>query len=487
MSTALPVLEKLQESCRKAREWWSRAEALQKPENYPYLDTLEALVAKGRPLPIRLDPLNQLETQVNAARSWRERTARVFLKKNSHCNLLEILSPRYELDREKKKKKRAMDELSVRHPIFAGLSATQLSDPQEIVNAFKQAELSELEGMKRLRERNIEAAREESTVMLDCELCKELFTPGSVPLPRLSSHKKDQRPNSLRDIKFLCPACLRSRRPRLETILSLLVSLQKLTVRLPEGEALQCLTERAMAWQDRARTLLARAELREALAKLSINKEGGEEETAEDSSDSEMESSPRKKAQASDPEVTVKLAPETISELEDVMMEGDMLEVSLDEVTHIWRILQATPERKEKKYPELDQLEAELVAAREEKRKEKIKKRMQMAEPANAEEREKKKIKKKKKEEARKAELAFSAEAEEDCSAPKCKRPTGKQVHWVQCDKCELWYHLFCIGLKPHDIKEDEDFVCKYCKVDTSDGRSKKRQNDTSASDMDTE
>ena len=57
----------------------------------------------------------------------------------------------------------------------------------------------------------------------------------------------------------------------------------------------------------------------------------------------------------------------------------------------------------------------------------------------------------------------------------------------MQCDKCELWYHLFCIGLKPHDIKEDEDFVCKYCKVDTSDGRSKKRQNDTSASDMDTE
>merc|ERR1712228_166073 len=110
--------------------------------------------------------------------------------------------------------------------------------------------------------------------------------------------------------------------------------------------------------------------------------------------------------------------------------------------------------------------------------KEKIKKRMQMAEPANAEEREKKK-KKKKKEEARKAELAFSAEAEEDCSAPKCKRPTGKQVHWVQCDKCELWYHLFCIGLKPHDIKEDEDFNCKNCKV--------VKKIEESASDMDTE
>lgn len=52
-----------------------------------------------------------------------------------------------------------------------------------------------------------------------------------------------------REIKFLCPCCLRSRRPRLETILALLVSLQKIPIRLPECEALQCLTERAMNWQ----------------------------------------------------------------------------------------------------------------------------------------------------------------------------------------------------------------------------------------------
>ena len=338
LSTALPVLEKLKESCRKAREWWSRAEALQKPENYPYLDTLEALVAKGRPLPIRLDPLHQLETQVAAARAWRERTARVFLKKNSHCNLLEVLSPRYEFDRDKKKKKKAADDLSVRHPIFAGLSSTQLSDPQEIVNAFKQAELSELSSMKTVRMRNEAAERDENSALLDCELCKEQFQPCSVPLPRSGSKK--EKLNSLRDIKFLCPACLRSRRPRLETILSLLVSLQKLTVRLPEGEALQCLTERAMAWQDRTRTVLARPELSAALEKLSINreKEGGEAE--EESSDSEAEGSPRKKAHLSDPGVVINLPAKTIQELEEVMMEGDMLEVSLDEVTHIWRILQ---------------------------------------------------------------------------------------------------------------------------------------------------
>ena len=160
-SGGLPSLERLKEACRKAREWWARAEALQKPENYPYLDTLEALVAKGRPLPVRLDPLAQLETQVAAARAWRERTARVFLKKNSQCNLLEVLSPRYDIGNEKKRKKRgnnsggsSAEEANFRHPIFQNLSATQLSDPQEIVNAFKQAEQAELAAMKEMRERN---------------------------------------------------------------------------------------------------------------------------------------------------------------------------------------------------------------------------------------------------------------------------------------------------------------------------------------------
>merc|ERR1712241_1305697 len=196
-----------------------------------------------------------------------------------------------------------------------------------------------------------------------------------------------------------------------------------------------------------------------------------------------MGGSPRKKTQAPDPEVTVSLTPETISELEEVMMEGDMLEVSLDEVTHIWRILQATPERREKKYPELDQLEAELLAAREERRKDKIKKKQQISD-SSLEEREKKRLKKRKKEEARKAEQT-GGDSEDDCSArqcgyPKCKRPTGKQVPWVQCDKCQLWLHLFCIGLKPSDIKEDEDFNCKNCKA----GR--RKETSGSGSDMDT-
>ena len=61
---------------------------------------------------------------------------------------------------------------------------------------------------------------------------------------------------------------MRSRRPRLETILALLVALQRLPVRLPEGEALQCLTERAISWQGRARQALASEDVTALLGRL---------------------------------------------------------------------------------------------------------------------------------------------------------------------------------------------------------------------------
>jgi len=42
------------------------------------------------------------------------------------------------------------------------------------------------------------------------------------------------------------------------------------------------------------------------------------------------------------------------AKLEELMMEGDLLEVSLDETQHIWRILQATKPPQNYKYPDID-------------------------------------------------------------------------------------------------------------------------------------
>jgi histone demethylase JARID1 len=42
------------------------------------------------------------------------------------------------------------------------------------------------------------------------------------------------------------------------------------------------------------------------------------------------------------------------AQLEELMMEGDLLEVSLDETQHIWRILQACQPRPEEKFMEFE-------------------------------------------------------------------------------------------------------------------------------------
>ena len=73
----------------------------------------------------------------------------------------QVLSPRYEFEvgekAEKKRKKRLAEEPNIRHPIFQGLSSVQLSDPQEIVNAFKQAEQAELVSQQ-VRWRNLRSS-----------------------------------------------------------------------------------------------------------------------------------------------------------------------------------------------------------------------------------------------------------------------------------------------------------------------------------------
>ena len=172
------------------------------------------------------------------------------------------------------------------------------------VATYKNSEVEEMDAICTLRDKNRRKQQLEedgieqgkycvcrkpvSGFMLQCELCKDWFHTTCVPLPKASKTKfasgagggsvsTSSGVQNIKDVKFLCPICQRSRRPRLETILSLLVSLQKLPVRLPEGEALQRLTERAMNWQDRAKQALATAEIAEALTKLSTSQKGMEQ------------------------------------------------------------------------------------------------------------------------------------------------------------------------------------------------------------------
>ncbi|XP_028266177.1 lysine-specific demethylase 5C isoform X2 [Parambassis ranga] len=440
----LPNILALQGCLTRARAWVTDLEEIQNGEHYPCLDDLEGLVAIGRDLPVFMQELRQLELQVASAHSWRDKATKTFLKKSSQHTLLEVLCPCAKR-RERQDESEPMEDDSDTNTL--GLSAQDLRDPAAIVMAFKEGEHQEKEALLRLQKVNMcksgpntasntedkqngrwdgtrETDHSENSVkensnhacttpsqtvcvcagqsrapQLRCHLCKDWFHGGCVPFPSLLPSSGPPI-NPLCwwdwDSRFLCPRCQRSRRPRLETILALLVALQRLPVRLPEGEALQCLTERAINWQGRAKEALETPELQNALQSLQELKETLHHESEEDEdmeketegssvivlSDSEggegedgvidltEENSPKKNTKETNgseagcengirkkSNVTgvgslqpllpllkgqvVEVSPATRLQLEELQLEGDLLEVSLDQTHTIHRVLLA--------------------------------------------------------------------------------------------------------------------------------------------------
>ncbi|XP_071754900.1 lysine-specific demethylase 5C isoform X1 [Centroberyx gerrardi] len=449
----LPNILALQGCLSRARAWVTDLEEIQNGEHYPCLDDLEGLVAIGRDLPVCMEELRQLELQVASAHSWRDKASKTFLKKSSQHSLLEVLCPCAKRKERKEETEPLDDPLDDSDTNTLGLSAQDLRDPGAIVMAFKEGEHQEKEALLRIQKLNMcktgldatthredkENGRWDDAMELDtsshsqnsvkengnsnhtsatppqtvcvcggqprapqlrCHLCKDWFHGGCVPFPSLLP-SSGPTVNPLCwwdwDSRFLCPRCQRSRRPRLETILALLVALQRLPVRLPEGEALQCLTERAITWQGRAKEALETPELQQALKRLQELKESlhceaekdeeMEKETKGNSvivlSDSEGgegedgvidltdENSPKKGTKemngtrgecengiSKKSNVTgvgsllpllpslqgqvVELSTATRASLEELQLEGDLLEVSLDQTHTIHRVLQAT-------------------------------------------------------------------------------------------------------------------------------------------------
>uniref|UniRef100_A0A3Q3F9S9 [histone H3]-trimethyl-L-lysine(4) demethylase n=1 Tax=Labrus bergylta TaxID=56723 RepID=A0A3Q3F9S9_9LABR len=389
----LPNIQALQGCLTRARAWVTDLEEIQNGEHYPCLDDLEGLVAIGRDLPVFMQELRQLELQVASAHSWRDKATKTFLKKSSPHSLLEVLCPCAKRRERQGETQQLDDPLDDSDTNTLGLSAHDLRDPAAIVMAFKEGEHQEKETLLRLQQSNMCKSGFKTSVcvcggqprapQLRCHLCKDWFHGGCVPFPSLLP-TSGPPVNPLCwwdwDSRFLCPQCQRSRRPRLETILALLVALQRLPVRLPEGEALQCLTERAITWQGRAKEALETPELQEALERLQELKETlhcdtekGEEEDLEKGtegssvivlSDSDggegeegvidlTEESPKKKTKETNgvgslmpllPQLkgqVVELVPATRVKLEELQLEGDLLEVSLDQTLPIHRVLQA--------------------------------------------------------------------------------------------------------------------------------------------------
>uniref|UniRef100_A0A670ICT6 [histone H3]-trimethyl-L-lysine(4) demethylase n=1 Tax=Podarcis muralis TaxID=64176 RepID=A0A670ICT6_PODMU len=249
----------LKEAVKKARDWLQEVEGLQVGGRVPVLDTLVELVSRSRSIPVHLEYLPRLESLVAEVQTWKECASNTFLTDNSPYSLLEVLCPRCDIGTLGFKRK--MKKL--KEPVPNGKKkSTKLESLNDLERALSETRLKEMEALHSLRaanekkifstEQDVEikvclCQSEPAAPMIQCELCRAVFHTSCVSVPRTLQEPR----------VWLCPHCHRSEKPPLEKILPLLASLQRIRVRLPEGDALRYMIERTVNWQHRAQQMLS--------------------------------------------------------------------------------------------------------------------------------------------------------------------------------------------------------------------------------------
>uniref|UniRef100_A0A8C6UFM4 [histone H3]-trimethyl-L-lysine(4) demethylase n=1 Tax=Neogobius melanostomus TaxID=47308 RepID=A0A8C6UFM4_9GOBI len=220
----LPNCLLLKDAMRKAREWLQEAEELQASGSVPMVDSLSDTVLRGQAIQVHLEPLDQLETLLSEVQDWKEEAASAFLMcsyvsygKVTDCVFLNQLA--------------TLEELRLREmEAFFNLRAT---------NESKLLPTTDCMDLK-----VCVCQKPPMGAMLQCELCRDAFHRAC--LPDLTEKAQP----------WLCTRCRRSAKPPLAKIISLLASLERLRVRLPEGDALSYVLERTVDWQQRTQHVL---------------------------------------------------------------------------------------------------------------------------------------------------------------------------------------------------------------------------------------
>uniref|UniRef100_A0A8C1W9C4 [histone H3]-trimethyl-L-lysine(4) demethylase n=1 Tax=Cyprinus carpio TaxID=7962 RepID=A0A8C1W9C4_CYPCA len=457
----LPNCLLLQDTVNRAKEWLQEAEDLQVGGQTLVLSSLSDMVLRAHAIPVRLEPLDQLEVLVSEVQAWKESAAKTFFIKNSYFTLLEVLCPRWEVGSSLKKKMRKMkgECMSSGKKKLVKLDSMSdveraLSDSKDSASAmFTLAEvrLKELESLCALRAANESkllptadcaalkvcmCQKPPMGAMLQCELCRDAFHSVCVRGPS----------DPLDPEAWLCPLCLRSTKPPLAKIQTLLSSLQHIRVRLPEGDALRYMIERTVSWQRRAREVidsydhsLTSQECRGASPTQSHRTTGHKRKVRHYITDC------------------------LSSEVEELMVEGLLLQVSVPETQQLYRLLlsDAITSAEKKAKRRMNREDAEI---RDRGMKPKSKKQRMVTE----------KRRERKAASVSASDVSQSEDSEEDmtqCPAENCLQPEGEEVYWVQCDCCNRWFHMICVGVSA-ELAAEEDYMCVTCST-TNTGRRK--------------
>ncbi|XP_040008959.1 lysine-specific demethylase 5B-B [Xiphias gladius] len=533
----LPNCLLLKDTIRKASEWLQEAEELQASGCVLMVDSLSDMVLRGQAIQVHLEPLDRLESLMVEVQEWKESAATIFLQKDSTLTLLEVLCPRCEignvrsLKRKAKKgkelpksNKKKMSRLNTLTDVEKALSETK--DSTSAMATLEELRVREMEAFYNLRAANESkllptadcmdlkvcvCQKAPMGAMLQCELCRDAFHSVCV---RETSDSCETQP-------WVCPQCQRSEKPPLNKVLSLLSSLRRIGVRLPEGDALHHLVERTVNWQHRTQQISQTCNLPE------LEERPGTPPTLTSWVSGSHDTHNNTQAPCLTPEWNRTSHAQTVfyteqrciplqglsQELEELMVEGLLLQVSLREVQSLYHILldRANSQHTSRcMLPPQDEstdcdkhmqfnsqgknlpLNQDGVNAMRDimNGSEKKAKRHLEREVLDAEHRVKDKKHSRKRQKMNKKNLQrrtastsssprsdFSQSDDSDeemavCPADRCQLPEGDEVDWVQCDgSCNQWFHQVCVGVTA-EMAEKEDYICVRCTL--NDGHMRK-------------
>lgn len=139
----LPTENLLIDSLNNANEWFKQLQEMNSLEFYPYLSSIEELIKKSKNFSFQLDEVEKLKSYVTAANAWKDKTSRIFLRKNSISSLMEALSPRTQFVINKGRRKNQEEENAIK--------LLDNMDPAAVVATFKDAEDKEMKSIRNLR------------------------------------------------------------------------------------------------------------------------------------------------------------------------------------------------------------------------------------------------------------------------------------------------------------------------------------------------
>ncbi|CAF0761691.1 unnamed protein product [Adineta ricciae] len=513
----LSSIDKIRTLIIDCHAWIERFEEMQQGKHYPFLSSYEQLYEQARHFHIDLEPLKIVEQTILQARTWLEKTQAVFRRPESMLTLIEMITPRVNVaPRTATKKRQASkrttgdgptnESIGVLDDTIAKVLSSDENDPETVYKVYRDATMKEIECLNELRENNQKKRLDSSSTycvcekpysdtMLQCDLCNEYYHRHCLPY-----HGTDVNTS----VWWICDFCIRSRRPRLQDVVKLLANLQKLTVRLPEGEILQCLTERAITWQEKAEAFLESPILRELSTVKQENRPFKQEEFSNDPT--------KQQGRNLEPESSRPVNNLAESQLESLLIEGGLLEIYVDQIKLLTKLVNSSRRShlssdkpkvarvqqgdKNKSHTIRKRKSYEIIAKTEKTIRRKRSRKSFLPDQRSSESQltstaapvvyvssmsdvQQTLIKSSPKSDAdhdnnpllisddendqsKKGNILGGGEDECAVDSGACLRPSGSSIKWVCCDACERWFHLACVGLT--SVKKKEEFKCSRCK-----------------------